>query len=139
MLNPSAFKIPPEQCTLSTCGLEEAQIDYIPSLPGNAAFLAIFVVLLVIHTVQGIRYRTWGVLIGIAAGLILEVIGYVGRIQMHFNPFKSAHFTMSVLNTPLDQVHQIYEPNAHTCQLYLGSSFVSPSLQLSSRRPSTFA
>jgi len=88
MLNASAFAIPPEQCTLSTCSLDEAQIQYIPSLPGNAIYLSIFGILFIAHTVQGIYYRTWGVMVGMLAGLFLEVFGYASRVQMHFNPFK---------------------------------------------------
>jgi hypothetical protein len=101
MLNSTAFAIPSEECTLSTCGLEQAQLDYIPSLGGNAAFLAIFSVLLVVHTVQGYRYRTWGVLVGMFAGLVLEVIGYSARIKMHSNPFQTGPSTTWVHNSTL--------------------------------------
>jgi hypothetical protein len=94
MINASAFAIPPQQCTLETCTLAEAEVSYIPSLAGNAFFLAAFLVLLLVHTGLGVRYRTWGVLIGMFCGLVLEVIGYVGRVQMHYNPFKFDPFTM---------------------------------------------
>jgi hypothetical protein len=93
MIDPHAFPIPPEQCTLKTCNLDEAQVHYIPTLAGNIIFLAIFGILLIVHIVQGIRYRTWGILVGMISGLLLEVIGYIGRVQMHFNPFKSGYFT----------------------------------------------
>jgi hypothetical protein len=93
MLNASAFAIPPEQCTLSTCSLDEAQVEYIPSLPGNAIYLSIFGILFITQTVQGIYYRTWGVLVGMFCGLFLEVFGYVSRVQMHYNPFKSGPYT----------------------------------------------
>jgi hypothetical protein len=94
MIDSSAFAIPPQQCTLSTCTLEEAEILYIPSLAGNAFFLAIFLIILLIHIGFGIHYRTWGVLIGMFCGLLLEILGYVGRVQMHYNPFKFNPFTM---------------------------------------------
>lgn len=30
---------------------------------------------------------TQGYLVGMAGGLALEIIGYAGRVQLHFNPF----------------------------------------------------
>ena len=63
MIDPNAFPIPPEQCTLSTCSLDEAEVNYIPTLGGNITFLGIFGILLVVHTFRGIRHRTWGVLV----------------------------------------------------------------------------
>lgn len=41
--------------------------------------------------------RTWGFLGGMFGGLVLEIIGYVGRIQMHSNPFTDSPFLMSLV------------------------------------------
>ncbi|KAJ5544521.1 hypothetical protein N7535_007080 [Penicillium sp. DV-2018c] len=81
-------KHPSEYCTLDTCPITEANVYYVPSLAGNVIFVAIFALLLVAQIVLGIRYRTWAYLAGLSGGLVLEVIGYVGRIQMHYNPFR---------------------------------------------------
>ncbi|CRL21241.1 RTA1 like protein [Penicillium camemberti] len=78
---------PSDYCTLATCPLTEAYVEYVPSLAGNAFYLAVFAVLLVAQIVLGIRYRTWGYLGGLFGGLVLEVIGYAGRLQIHYNPF----------------------------------------------------
>lgn len=64
-----------------------AMVRCVPSLPGNAAYLALFVVLLIAHLVLGIRYRTWGFLGGVMGGIILEIVGYGARIKMHDNQF----------------------------------------------------
>jgi hypothetical protein len=77
-----------QYCTLDTCPITEAYVYYVPSLAGNAIFVAIFALLLVAQIVLGIRYRTWAYLAGLSGGLVLEVIGYAGRIQMHYNPFR---------------------------------------------------
>ncbi|KAJ5138295.1 uncharacterized protein N7515_003143 [Penicillium bovifimosum] len=77
-----------EYCTLDLCPITEAYVYYVPSLAGNAIFVAIFALLLVAQIVLGIRYRTWAYLAGLFGGLVLEVIGYAGRIQMHYNPFR---------------------------------------------------
>lgn len=81
-------------CTLDTCPLALAEIEYDPSLGGNAFYIAIFALLLTIQVFLGLRYRTWGFLVGAAGGLILEVVGYAGRIQLHFNPFHKNPFVM---------------------------------------------
>ena len=94
MIDPKAFPIPPNQCTLSTCPLAEAQVNYIPSLGGNAFFLATFGLLLLLHVGLGVRYRTWGVLVVMFGGTALEALGYLGRVMMHYNPFKYGTFDM---------------------------------------------
>ncbi|KAF4761369.1 hypothetical protein N7455_012618 [Penicillium solitum] len=78
---------PSDYCTLAICPITEAHVEYVPSLAGNAFYLAVFAVLLVAQVVLGIRYRTWGYLGGLFGGLVLEIIGYAGRLQMHYNPF----------------------------------------------------
>lgn len=79
---------PSDYCTVDICPLTEAYVYYVPSLPGNAFYLALFAVLLVAQLGVGIRYRTWGYLAGLVGGLVLEIIGYAGRLQMHYNPFR---------------------------------------------------
>ncbi|KFZ16532.1 hypothetical protein V502_05047 [Pseudogymnoascus sp. VKM F-4520 (FW-2644)] len=75
-------------CTIETCSLKYANFEYIPNLAGNIIFLAIFGILLVPQIFFGIKYKTWGYMAGMLGGLLLEIIGYVGRVQIHFNPFK---------------------------------------------------
>lgn len=88
--NPEDF----DECTLATCPQDAAIIKYLPSLAGNATYLAIFAILLLIHTVLGIRYRTWGFLVGTSYCFTLEIIGYSGRIILHSNPFPLSNFLM---------------------------------------------
>ena len=79
---------PSDYCTIDTCPLSLANFTYIPMLGGNVAYLAIFAVLLVPNLYIGIKHKTWGYMIGMVCGLALEVIGYAGRLQLHYNPFK---------------------------------------------------
>ncbi|KAF8846726.1 RTA1-domain-containing protein [Acephala macrosclerotiorum] len=83
------------QCNQTICPLStynQAWFSYLPSLPGNALYEALFFILLVLQLFLGIRYKTWGFLIGMVSGLILEVTGYIGRLELHFNPFKKSPF-----------------------------------------------
>lgn len=88
--------IPDEQCTLSTCSLLQAHYDYVPSLAGNALYLALFAIFLAAQMGLGIKHRTWGFMVGMFGGLVLEILGYVGRVQMHYNPFTSNPFLLYV-------------------------------------------
>lgn len=85
-----------ELCTLDTCCLsEQAYLQYLPTVAGNAAYAAIFGVILVAQTGLLIAYpKTWGFYIGIAACLILEIVGYIGRILLHNNPFSLNNFVI---------------------------------------------
>lgn len=82
-------------CTNSICPLMFGQVRYDPSLPGNAVYLGAMIVLAMLHTFLGIRYRTWGFLAGVSLGLLLEIIGYLGRIGLHFNDFSFTYFVAS--------------------------------------------
>jgi hypothetical protein len=76
-----------EECTLTTCSILQAQYTYDPSLTGNAFLASFFSLLVFFQIILGIYYRTICFSITMSCGLILEVIGYIGRVQMHFNPF----------------------------------------------------
>jgi len=104
----------PYLCTLQTCDLSLASFSYLPSLPGNALYLAIFLLLFIAHAVLGSIYRTWGFLVALLFGLVrtsstilyisyfatdsfsngqaLEIVGYLGRIMYHNNPFNDNNF-----------------------------------------------
>jgi hypothetical protein len=86
----------PEYCTLDTCPLEFAAIDYPPNLAGNAFFATFFGVVLFVQIFLGIRYRTWGFMAGMIWGCACEVVGYAGRIQLHNNIFSGDGFFMYV-------------------------------------------
>jgi hypothetical protein len=87
---------PLETCTVKTCDLDTSYSSYLPTFEGNVLYAAIFIILLVIHLWYGIRRRTWGFMVGMFGGLLLEAIGYTGRVQMHYNPFKENNFLMYV-------------------------------------------
>jgi hypothetical protein len=85
-------------CMLQTCPLSDAPIPYQPNLGANAFFLGVFAVALATQLVLGSRHRTWSYMIGMGGGLVLEIAGYVGRIQLHANPFGFGYFVQLVLS-----------------------------------------
>ncbi|KAH8886437.1 putative RTA1 domain protein [Thozetella sp. PMI_491] len=87
----------PDDCTLDTCSLEYANPQYQPSLPGNAAYAGAFGLLLIAQIFFGIRHKTWTFLAGLAGGIVVEILGYVGRLQLHSNPFSFNAFVMQLV------------------------------------------
>ena len=91
---PYALWLNPDLCTETLCPPQWHQIDYFPSLGGNALYLAIFVIVIISQIFFGIRYKTWGFLAGMFGGLTLEILGYVSRIELHNNLFSGKWFKM---------------------------------------------
>lgn len=87
---------PDANCTLEICPLEASILQYQPSLPANGAFIGIFAVAMIAHTFQGIYTNRWGFMLSIISGCALEIIGYVGRIIIHNNPFDFSGFLMQI-------------------------------------------
>lgn len=83
-------------CTLDLCPLEWSILRYQPSIPANALFIGLFGLGMVIHLGQGIYYKTWTFANCMAAGCILEIVGYVGRLMLHDNPFSFEAFLMQI-------------------------------------------
>ncbi|PVH79609.1 RTA1-domain-containing protein [Cadophora sp. DSE1049] len=94
---PNGTVINPDDCTLDLCPLSEAHFTYIPTLYGNAALAGIFGIYAVFHLIIGIRFKTWGYMIGMVGGLVLEVLGYANRIRMHYNPFPKMPFILQLV------------------------------------------
>ncbi|KAM0608681.1 hypothetical protein ACHAP0_007795 [Verticillium nonalfalfae] len=49
-----------------------------------------------LHIIQGVHYKTWTYASCMAAGCILEIVGYVGRLILHHNPFSFEAFLMQI-------------------------------------------
>ena len=84
----------PDLCTPQTCDLSLGQVDYLPTVAGNALYAAIFGLLVICQIGFGIRYKTWGYMIALLCGLVIEIVGYIGRIMMHNNIFDNNSFIM---------------------------------------------
>ena len=89
-------------CTYATCSVNEyGQLEYIPSLAGNMLYLSIFTLCLICQLVFGIHYRTWGYMLGMLGGLVLEILGYIARVQLHYDAFSEHKFTNYVIGTTI--------------------------------------
>lgn len=88
------YTILQQDCTLQTCCLNQGTVDYIPTLGGNIAYAAIFVLLLALQLGLCLWYQTWTFMIGMTFGLICEILGYAGRVWMHYSIFDMNPFLM---------------------------------------------
>ncbi|OCL04568.1 RTA1-domain-containing protein [Glonium stellatum] len=84
-------------CHLGKCPISWATISYIPNLGGNVVYMICFLVLLGAQIFFGIRYKTWKFLVPMIFGLLLEIIGYIGRIMLHNNPFIENNFLLYLI------------------------------------------
>lgn len=83
----------PSICSVQVCG----QIEYIPNLGGNAFYMAVLIILLLAQLFLCIRYKTWGFLVGMFGGLVLEILGYGGRVWLHNNIFNFNAFLLYLI------------------------------------------
>ncbi|CAG8217508.1 unnamed protein product [Penicillium nalgiovense] len=104
---------PSDYCTLDICPLSEAYIE----------FLAL-----------GIRYRTWSYLAGLFGGLVLEIIGYAGRLQMQYNPFRFDPYLEYISDLPHNSPC-IYQASIYIC---LGRIVVMYGENIARLRPRTY-
>jgi hypothetical protein len=83
-------------CNLDNCPVEWSLYGYRPSLAANASFLAIFLLIGLVHGYLGYRWRSWGFMTGMLLGCVSEVVGYGGRIMLYNNPFSFVGFMVQI-------------------------------------------
>jgi hypothetical protein len=121
------FSIPGELCTYDTCCLEQGQVTYLPTIPGNGVYLGAFIVVAVLQIFFGFRYKAKGFMIGITLGCIGEAVGYGGRIWM-----VSYSASDYILRSPF-QGYNIFEFNAFLINLVpltIAPAFITASIYL---------
>ncbi|RGP75554.1 rta1 like family [Fusarium sporotrichioides] len=101
---PYNYSISPEDafgsdspCDLDTCPIDWSLYGYRPSLAANIVFVVLFSLIGIVHVYLGIRWKSWGFMTGMLLGCISEVIGYVGRIMMWYNPFSFNAFMIQIV------------------------------------------
>ena len=129
---------PLANCTLDLCPLEWSILRYQPIISANAVFIAVFGLSLLIHCFQGWRSKTWGFAASMLSGCILEIIGYVGRLIIHDNPFSFNGFLMQISTHPVStmDLKSAFAPPCETQLTCVQSA--SPSPPCSSAPPSTW-
>ena len=86
---------PNSTCTLDLCSVKWSVFTYRPSLAANIVFACLFGMAFFIHLYQGWRNKTYFFAGAILCGCAGEVIGYIGRISLYFNPFSFPAFVIA--------------------------------------------
>ncbi|CAH0022406.1 unnamed protein product [Clonostachys rhizophaga] len=84
-------------CTLEVCPIEATIYKYNPSKPVNTALTVIFGLIMIGHIYLGVRWKTWGYMVSMILGCLLEIAGYACRIALHKNPFKFLPFVVQTV------------------------------------------
>lgn len=85
----------------STCPVEGGFYAYNPNIAGNSLLLAAHGILIPAVLYLGIRFRTPVFSAILATGLLLDVVGFVGRLLLSGAPESQAFFVLSLLGTIL--------------------------------------
>jgi hypothetical protein len=70
------------------CPSDGSSLGYAPNMAASVIFMGLFGISLVGHVVLGWKYKTWTFLVAMFLGSSSEVVGYLGRVLMHQNPYK---------------------------------------------------
>ncbi|ETS06649.1 hypothetical protein M419DRAFT_68195 [Trichoderma reesei RUT C-30] len=91
-------------------------LSFTPLLAPNAIFVTIFTFLLLIHIALAIRFwRFYGYAIGMLGGLLLELLGYVAKVQLSHSRANKNGYIMYIIGLTLG-------PTFLSSSLYLGIS-----------------
>jgi hypothetical protein len=112
------------------------RISFTPLLAANAILTTIFTVLLLVHMLLAIRFwRFYGYAFGMLGGLLLELLGYVAKVQLARDRSNKNAYIMygpvckdSILNTP--GTFEADTSHRYIIGLTLGPTFLSSSLYL---------
>ena len=85
-------------CTIDTCPLDTSYYFYRVSLASNATFVALFSASLIgFLATYAFTRRATAFTVAMLCGVILEVIGYAGRIMSWQNQWKETGFLMQIV------------------------------------------
>ncbi|EWG45480.1 hypothetical protein FVEG_06256 [Fusarium verticillioides 7600] len=87
-----------DDCTDITvlCPVSATVLGYVPNKGSSYFFTIGFAILFLSSVGLGVWKKTWTYAATLGAGLLLETIGYIGRIQMDPNPWNSSAFQTQI-------------------------------------------
>ncbi|KAK1983483.1 hypothetical protein LZ30DRAFT_748568 [Colletotrichum cereale] len=117
-------------CGHHVCPYPGGYTHYSPSVVGSAIFLVAFALLVPLSLYQGFRFKTPLFASTLATGLLLEVLGFAGRLRLRDNAASSASFFLWLLGAILGPTliaAAICQILPHVIALYgLGIGFTRP-------------
>lgn len=117
-------------CTTGTCPVDEGFFSEPPSLAGAAVLLAVFSALVPINLWIGARHKTTVYSLTLVIGLLVEVMGYVGRLLLRTDLASKTYYLLFLLGTiagPTFISAAIYTILPHILAVYGGDVSIVPS------------
>ncbi|KAG9237927.1 putative sphingoid long-chain base transporter RSB1 [Amylocarpus encephaloides] len=86
------------QCTVDTCPIDSSYYFYRVSLAANATLLALFGISLISYVLTyGVTRRATAFTFALVSGVILEILGYAGRLMSWKNQWAEPGFLMQIV------------------------------------------
>ncbi|KAK3904174.1 RTA1 like protein [Staphylotrichum tortipilum] len=79
------------------CPVKATTLGYYPNKGVNIFVALGFGLAALVTIAMGVWKRTWGFSAAVAAGCILECVGYIGRVLLSSNPWNGAAFKMQIV------------------------------------------
>lgn len=95
--NPQYIGMARRYCHVGECPESWQTIDYRPTIPGNVIYMLCFFALFGAQMWFGVRTRTWTFMGTMCAGILGEIVGYIGRIMLNLNPFVMNNFLVNLI------------------------------------------
>ncbi|KAK3316678.1 RTA1 like protein-domain-containing protein [Apodospora peruviana] len=86
-------------CTADTCPVTGGFLSYPAGPAGSAFMVAAFAALIPVNLYTGVRYRTPLYVSLIIVGLLLEIVGHVGKILLHADVASPTYFSVYMVGT----------------------------------------
>lgn len=86
-------------CTPGTCPVEEGFLSEPPSLAGAAIILVAFSILVPVNLWVGARCKTTAYTLTLVTGLLVEVMGYAGRLLLRSDLASKTYFVLFLFGT----------------------------------------
>ncbi|KAF9882396.1 hypothetical protein CkaCkLH20_00432 [Colletotrichum karsti] len=114
----------------NTCPFDGGFLNYEPSVAGSAILLAAFALLVPLTFYQGYRFKTPLFASTLATGILLEVLGFAGRLRLKGHLASETSFSLWLLGTVLGPTlisAALCQVLPHIVALYgLGIGFTRP-------------
>jgi len=78
------------------CPVSATVYGYYPNFGANVFFAAFFAILLIAQLVIGTWRKTWTFMLAVGLGVFGEMVGYIGRLIMHKNPWSKPGFETQI-------------------------------------------
>ncbi|KAF1851095.1 RTA1-domain-containing protein [Cucurbitaria berberidis CBS 394.84] len=95
--DPLKIAMSKKYCKVGKCPKAWQSIQYRPTIAGNVIYALCLFALLGGQMWLGIRKKTWTYMGTMCAGILGEIIGYIGRIMLNQNPFLMDNFLVNLV------------------------------------------